>query len=65
MKTTKRSMKNFNQTNWSMCLAAKNWESLGEMKEANDMAVQFSTLVNEALDEIAPIKIHVRFLIIY
>ena len=56
LKTTKRSMKNFNLVNWNQCLATKNWESLGEMENVNEMAVQFSNLVNLALDEIAPVK---------
>ena len=55
-KVTKRSMKNFNHTNWIKSLINKNWESLGEMDSVNDMALQFSNLVNEALDEIAPVK---------
>ena len=49
-------MKNFNQPNWLQCLAAKNWESIGDTECVNEMAVQFSKLVNEALDDIAPIK---------
>ena len=45
-------MKNFNQTSWNQILASKNWESIGAMENVNEMAVQFSKLVNDALDEI-------------
>ena len=55
-KIKKRSMKNFNVNNWNNCLASKNWESLGSMENVNDMAIQFSKIVNESLDEIAPLK---------
>ena len=49
-------MKNFNPANWNYSLASKNWESIGTMENVNDIAVQFSKLVNDALDEIAPLK---------
>ena len=49
-------MKNFNQTSWNQILASKNWESIGAMENVNEMAVQFSKLVNDALDEVAPFK---------
>ena len=52
LKKTKRST----QTNWLQSLAAKKWESIGETEFVNEMATQFSNLVNEALDEIAPVK---------
>ena len=55
-KTIKRSMKNFNQANWNQCLINKSWESIGELDSVNDMAVKFSQLVNDALDDIAPLK---------
>ena len=42
--------------NWLQSVAAKKWESIGETKCENEMATQFSNLVNEALDEIAPVK---------
>jgi hypothetical protein len=53
---TKRCMKNFNTTNWNLCLATRDWESIGTMTEVDEMAKQFSILVNEALDDIAPLK---------
>ena len=53
---TKRSMKNFNLSTWNVCLASKNWESIGTMTDVNEMAVKFSDLVNDALDDIAPFK---------
>ncbi len=53
---TKRLMKNFNTTNWNLCLASRDWESIGAMTEVDEMAKQFSILVNEALDDIAPLK---------
>ena len=56
-KITKRSMKNFNHSNWIMSLVNRNWESLGEMESVNDMAIEFSKLVNDALDDVAQFKI--------
>ena len=44
------------QANWLQNLAAKKWECIGETECVNEMAVQFSNLVNKALDETAPLK---------
>ena len=49
-------MKNFNQASWNCYLARKNWEILAEMTNVDEMAIEFSKLVNSALDEIAPVK---------
>ena len=49
-------MKNFTQQKWLHCLAMKKWESIGETENVDDMANQFSNYVNEALNEIAPVK---------
>ena len=32
------------------------WESIGAMSNVNEMAVQFSNQMSEALDDIAPMK---------
>ena len=42
--------------NWNDSLATKNWESLGQMENVNEMALAFSNLINDALDEIALLK---------
>ena len=49
-------MKNFSPANWNMCLASREWESIGAMDGVNDMAIKFSNLVNEALDDLALLK---------
>ena len=49
-------MKNFTQEKWLQHLAGKNWEAIGETENIEEMAKKFSGLMNEALDEQAPIK---------
>ena len=56
IKKRKRSMKNFTQEKWLQHLAGKNWEAIGETENIEEMAKKFSGLMNEALDELAPIK---------
>ena len=56
VKIIKRSMKNFNATSWNANLATKNWEKIGETENVSEMATTFAKLMNEALDEIAPLK---------
>ena len=55
-KITRRCMKNFTQTGWKECLAAKRWERLGETEDVEEMAKFFNETVVEALDECAPVK---------
>ena len=53
---TKRSLKNLTTKSWNDALIMKNWESLGKTEDPNEMALLFTELVNEALDECAPFK---------
>ena len=46
----------FSQRTFTFEFFSKNWESFGGMEIVNDMSVQFSKLVNNALDEVAPFK---------
>ena len=36
--------------------ASKNWECIGDSDNVNEMAINFSKLVNEALGDCAPVK---------
>ena len=49
-------MKNFTCDKLKECLAKKQWEKLGEAKEVEVMAKDFTELMIEALDEGAPLK---------
>ena len=37
-------------------LAAKNWEKIGETENVNEMASHLSNMMNDALNDIAPMK---------
>lgn len=52
----KRSLKKLTCKSWNETLIQKNWESLGMTEDPNKMAELFTELVNEALDECAPLK---------
>ena len=49
-------MKNFNVQAWNETLAKQKWENIGKTEDVAEMANILSSLVNEALDECAPIK---------
>ena len=53
---TKRSLKNFTKNNWSDGLAKKNWSIIKEEDDLDQMVDKFSALMEEALNEVAPIK---------
>ena len=55
-KITKRSMKNFSEESWNQCLANKDWSKIDECTDVNEMVSIFTEKINEALDEVAPIK---------
>ena len=49
-------MKNFTQSRWNETLACQKWERIGETECVDEMATQFSSMINNALNEIAPMK---------
>ena len=55
-KVTKRRMKNFTKEAWNSCLANKDWSFIDSNLGLNLMTEKFAKTVEEALDEIAPIK---------
>ena len=52
----KRSLKDFTERRWIDCLAKKDWSLLEECESVNQMAEVFDEIIQEALDEIAPVK---------
>ena len=53
---TKRSLKNFNEQSWNRSLATKDWSGIENEKDINEKVRIFTRNINEALDEVAPIK---------
>ena len=49
-------MTNFSNENWNQILAKKDWSLLEECESVNQMAEVFDEIIQEALDEIAPVK---------
>ena len=49
-------MKNCNTTVWNEALNRKDWSLLDNTKNVNEAVKIYSTLMKEALDEVAPIK---------
>ena len=55
-KITKRSMKNFSMDKWNATLRKKDWSSVEECTDLDQKVNLFSVNIEEALDEIAPMK---------
>ena len=53
---TKRSMKNFSKSNWNTVLRKQDWNSVEESEDLNTKVKLFTTFIDAAMDEIAPIK---------
>ena len=53
---TKRSLKNFNEQSWNKCLVSKVWSGIEKENDINEKVRIFTNNINEALDEVAPIK---------
>ena len=53
---TKRSMKNFTNSNWNEVLASKDWNEINLTQDLDEKVVAFNKLINESLDEVAPYK---------
>ena len=49
-------MRNFTEEKWNDCLSRKNWDKINDCSNVNEMVKIFSEYINEALDEVAPIK---------
>ena len=55
-KITKRSLKNFTKEAWNNCLSKKDWSKIECCSDVDRMVEIFSQNIEEALDEVAPIK---------
>ena len=55
-KVTKRSLKNFSVQAWNESLTKKNWVIINECTEVDDMVEIFNKNIEDALDEVAPVK---------
>ena len=49
-------MRNFNEKSWNEILGKHDWNSLEKIEDLDDLVKNFTDLVTESLDEIAPIK---------
>ena len=49
-------MKNFSKSNWNTVLRKQDWNSVEESEDLNTKVKLFTTFIDAAMDEIAPIK---------
>ena len=49
-------MRNFSVENWNNVLAKKEWKNVEETEDLNEKVEIFTQYIEEALDEVAPIK---------
>ena len=55
-KVTKRSLKNFSKAEWTKSISKKDWSAIEEYSDVNSMVRMFSSYIDEALNEVAPVK---------
>ena len=53
---TKRSFKDFTTSSWITCLTNQDWSEIEHCESVDEMVKVFQENINEALDQIAPVK---------